>query len=386
MTSARALHVRCSTWDQVELFTTRKLRHGRLLSMKVPFDAKVGAAVTLGLELPNQLVIAIDGFVRQASAIEAHRTWIEVELTGSNEELLSRISAMVSYEVEPPTDPQMVAILSTRSPEDLGKNELPADERDLFHQLSSEIRRLRAAAVHDVLGVPADAPPELARRAWKQVVQRYHPDNVASRQAPALVHLAEELTILVNRAYDRMRAALVAEGRGVLVGSSVASPPGWLVGFEDMASGSGASAPSAAATAETQTGVRDQGGDALAARARAFLEQGQTNDACGLLSEALVMYPYSKRLRSLFHVASALASVDAGEMVRATTELEAAMVHHKDSEEATRLLDYLRTHDNAQAEDLRGLLASLGTIRDHHVLVEKNQGSTELFRTLQDLL
>ncbi len=57
----RTLHVRCGTWDEVTTFTSRKLRRGKLLSMKVPFTADVGASVTLGLELPNGLVIAIDG-------------------------------------------------------------------------------------------------------------------------------------------------------------------------------------------------------------------------------------------------------------------------------------------------------------------------------------
>lgn len=209
MTPTRALHVRCSTWDQVELFTTRKLRYGKLLSMKVPFVAAVGAAVTLGLELPNQLVIAIDGYVKQASALEADRTWIEIELIGSTEELLSRIAAMVSYEADPPTDPQVVAVLSVRSPIDAANDDLPADERELFQHLSGELRRLRAAAVHDVLGVPADAAPEMVRRGWKALLHRFHPDIVSRRQVPALTHLAEELTVLANRAYDRMRAALV---------------------------------------------------------------------------------------------------------------------------------------------------------------------------------
>ena len=42
--AGRTLHVRCTTWDQVVVFTTRKLRKGRMLSMKVPFAATVGMA------------------------------------------------------------------------------------------------------------------------------------------------------------------------------------------------------------------------------------------------------------------------------------------------------------------------------------------------------
>ena len=63
MAGARTLHVRCATWEQVEVFHTRKLRRGKLLSMKVPFRCDPGAEVTLNLELPNQVVIVIAGVV-----------------------------------------------------------------------------------------------------------------------------------------------------------------------------------------------------------------------------------------------------------------------------------------------------------------------------------
>ena len=59
--ASRTLQVRCSSWEQVDIFTTRKLRKGKLLSIKVPFSAKTGMAVTIGLELPNEVVVAIEG-------------------------------------------------------------------------------------------------------------------------------------------------------------------------------------------------------------------------------------------------------------------------------------------------------------------------------------
>ena len=58
MASARSLHIACNTWDQVEAIYERKLRRGNLMSIKVPFDAAPGDRITLGLELPSQLVIA----------------------------------------------------------------------------------------------------------------------------------------------------------------------------------------------------------------------------------------------------------------------------------------------------------------------------------------
>ena len=363
MATARTLHVRCSTWEQVEVFTTRKLRKGKLLSMKVPFEAKVGTPVTLGLELPNQLVIAIDGIVQRASPVENDRTWIELELSMSDEVML-RIKAMASHEVEPGTDPQIQSIPAVRKSTVQQADDLPADERELFQHLSGELRRLRAAAVHDVLGVPANAGPELIRTSWKNLIRRHHPDLVARRGAPAITHLAEELTILSNRAYDRLRAALVAEGRGVIVGPTLSTPPGWLVGFEDISSGDGSPAPrvptkferaESPAPAATPSAGPLQGGEAFETRARAMLAQGDANAAREVLAAALVIYPRSKSLRSMYYVATALVAVQDGEMMLATSQLETALAHHEQCNEAAAMLEYIRKHGTPKADDMRRL-------------------------------
>ncbi|HEY6178869.1 MAG TPA: hypothetical protein VIX73_30665, partial [Kofleriaceae bacterium] len=105
MAGARTLHVRCATWEQVEVFHTRKLRRGKLLSMRVPFRAEPGAEVTLNLELPNQVVIVVDGVVLKASPVEADpkaaksdagKTWLEVELVGFTEDVIARIRRMAA--------------------------------------------------------------------------------------------------------------------------------------------------------------------------------------------------------------------------------------------------------------------------------------------------
>ena len=77
MAAGRTLHVKCTTWEQVESVHTRKLRKGKLLSMKVPFAAVLGAQVTLGLELPNEVVIAIDGTVAKTSPVEGDSTHVD---------------------------------------------------------------------------------------------------------------------------------------------------------------------------------------------------------------------------------------------------------------------------------------------------------------------
>jgi hypothetical protein len=88
MAPGRSLHIKCATWDQVEAFYQRKLRRGNVLSMKVPFTADTGTPITLGLELPNQLMVAIDGKVLKASQVDgSDRTWMEIELGGLTAEL-----------------------------------------------------------------------------------------------------------------------------------------------------------------------------------------------------------------------------------------------------------------------------------------------------------
>ncbi|MEO7730946.1 MAG: J domain-containing protein, partial [Kofleriaceae bacterium] len=259
MASARTLHVRCTTWEQVEVFHTRKLRRGKLLSMKVPFHSDPRSEVTLNLELPNQVVIVIEGTVLKSSPVEPDpkaskpetgKTWLEVELAGFTEEVIARIRRMAAGDGEPiPTRPVRITgehpiIDSARgagdsftglaanavgaSPAHPAKaegahdsNDLPADERAMFQHLTGELRRLRSVAVHAVLGVARDADAEEIRRGWMDLIRRHHPDLVARRNAPAITHLAEELTILANRAYDRLRVALVAEGRATSVGPAL---------------------------------------------------------------------------------------------------------------------------------------------------------------------
>lgn len=395
MAPGRTLHVRCPTWEQVEQFHTRKLRRGKLLSMRVPFEATIGTELTLGLELPNGVTIAIDGTVHKASPIEGDtKTWIELELIGFTEEVLARIKAIAAEAtapsaVAPPPRPPRPASSSaphavapparkpssdaapaaradgTKRTVDL----LPADERELFQQLTTELRRMRQAAVHEVLGVPRDAGPDAIRRAWKELIRRLHPDLVARRKAPAITHLAEELTILANRAYDRLRAAVVAEGRGLAVGSAVTRPPGWLVGFDDLSSTAREPAPPPRARTRSKVGsipavhvpgparptTPAQGGDTFETRARAMLGQGDADNAQEVLAAALVVYPRSRPLRSLYYVASAMAALGKGEVMLATSQLEAALAHYDGCTEAAQLLEYLSKHDPADQDALRSV-------------------------------
>lgn len=370
----RTLHVRCRTWDQVQTFYTRKLRQGRMLSMKVPFTEAVGAQVTLGLELPNGLVIAIDGRVQRASPIEGApadgaRTWIEIELVGFTDDVIGRIKEMASgsQQIATPTAPAPPAAPIRRSQTIIPAEELPADERALFQHLSAELRRLRQLPVHEVLGVQRDAGPDEIRRGWMLLVRKQHPDLVARRNAPAISHLAEELTIVANRAYDRLRAALVAEDRGAAFGPAISAPAGWLVGFEDLTTedaqpisqprplpkrlptANPVAPPSMATSASTQ------GGEAFELRARAMLGDGDSSNAQEVLAAALCVYPRSRPLRSLYYVASAIAALEKGEVMLATSQLETALAHHEQCTEAAVILEHLRKHGHAESDVMKRL-------------------------------
>jgi hypothetical protein len=375
--AGRTLHVRCATWEQVEAFHTRKLRRGKLLSMKVPFQAQNGAQVTLGLELPNGVVIAIDGNVLKASPIEGDtKTWIEVELTGFTDEVTQRIRALaksaeqVKPQPAPPPPPPVKPRVSTRDVE-----EKPSDERAMFQQLTAELKRLRAQPVHEVLGVSRDADAEAVRVQWMNLVRKHHPDLVARHNAPAITHLAEELTILLNRAYDRLRVALVAEGRATTIGSTLQHPSGWLVGFEDLSSVDGTpvkprtatsarvatppqGVPTPPRTTTTQAPAPNvQGGEAFEQRARAMLLQGDANNAQEVLAAALVVYPRSKPLRSLYYVASAVAAMYKGEMMLATSQLETALAHHAECKEAAAILDEIRKRGDVRPDEIKSVFA-----------------------------
>ena len=189
------------------------------------------------------------------------------------------------------------------------------------------------------------------------LVRRHHPDLVARYAAPAITHLAEELTILCNRAYDRLRAALVAEGRGTAIGSALRQPAGWLVGFDDISS---TGAPHPVRTthppvpAEAVAASPPKGSETFEVRAREMLGEGNARNAQEILAAALCVYPRSRPLRSLYYVASAIGALQGGELMLATSQLETALAHHECAE-AAAVLDHVRAHGCERGDLVRGL-------------------------------
>jgi hypothetical protein len=411
------LRVRCVTWDQVEAFYAHKLRRGRLLTMRVPFEPALNEAMTLGVELPNQMVIAIDGTVSQVGQRGAgDKIAVELNLHGLTPEILARLkllvaegrtaapaprtdrrapspgpgawgaaapgrpAAVTASDVGVPVRPGSVTPLAPPPPppddsEDDEDTELGGAGRAVFDALDAELRRMRELAAHEVLGVDWDAEAAEVRAAWIGLGRRFHPDVVARYRARILRDVSEELTIHVNRAYDRMRAALVADGRAAAFGPALHPPRGWLVGWEDLATGGDIHvlAPEPAHVPPRQrTTVRfesaplrgedlfgdlgaehagdgatalphaDSAGQSFEKQARARLALGDHATAREILAAALHVYPRNAPLRALYHVASAMGALEGGQHMLATSQLEAALVQDPDCREAATALEGLR--------------------------------------------
>jgi len=397
MSGARILRVRCVTWDQVEAFYTRKLRRGRVLSMRVPFAAEPNAEVTLGLELPNQMVVVIDGTVTQVGDEVDGKTAVEINLHGVTPELVARLETLVAdgratpgeSDDGEPTSPAPdgepataeVAMLDEETPEPAPDPvaSLSESERAVYQSLEGELLRMRELAAHEVLGVSWGATPEEVRSAWIALGRRFHPDVMARHRSPALGRVCEEIAIHVNRAYDRMRAALVAEGRAAAVGPSLHPARGWLIGFDELDTGDRAFEPhdppvvprfrssvrfdnheplredelfgdlkldtSDGAGELAMPTARAAPGEAFERQARARLASGDHAAAREILSAALHVYPRSGTLRALYHVASAMDALDGGQSLLATSQLEAALVQDPGCCEAAVALDALRQRE-----------------------------------------
>lgn len=370
----RTLRVKCASWDQVEAFYLRKLRRGRSVTIRVPFAPAAGEGIAVGLELPNDLVVAIDGTIRKVTGAGDDRSTIEIELVGLTPAMIDRLETLVA-------DGRAAAALPGASVEPMprGAGE-PAEARVV--QLDAELRRLRQLAVHEVLGVPWDADAIQVRAAWRQLCQRYHPDAIGADGSVAVAHLAEELMILINRAYDRMRASLVGEGRAAAHGPALRPEKGWLVAFDAISTGEVTPTPGigdvevvrapdgrrrkAPTTSEpsvrfgrTTEHVFDElGAGAPGARsldaaraatdnvfehqARQRLAAGDHHAAREVLAAALYVYPKNQTLRALYHVAAAMEALDGGQAEHASSQLEAALSADPGCREARVALDDLR--------------------------------------------
>lgn len=385
----RTLKVKCPTWQHVETFYERKLRKDNTLTLRVPFDTEEGAQVALGLQLPNNEMISIEGTViGLVPGDPGQRDAARLFLHGMNEPLLHRLRALVADglggratdrkpapppppSAQPESQPQWVRSPSPARParapsqpaprapsappvtlpEDAPVDEVvepPIEpsvqdvseyERAVFLELDGELARLRESAAHEVLGVAEDADVAQIRAAYFALTKRYHPDIYARYRSRALLSMAQELFIHINKAYDRMRDALVAAGRAIVAGPALLPHDGWLAGLDDMAAGdelAGAKSAPHRAPARAPTGG---GNGDIEDEVAALLDADSFEAAREKVASALHFDPRNRRLRALYHVISGRERLATGEPMAAATQFEAALAHDRDCRPAREALD-----------------------------------------------
>ncbi|HEU5056043.1 MAG TPA: tetratricopeptide repeat protein [Kofleriaceae bacterium] len=265
-----SLKVKCPTWDHVESFYARKVKEGNSLSARVPFHPHIGEVVTIALELPDELVIAIESEVLEAApAPDGRKSAVRLRLVGLTPSVRGRLESLVAEARRQksvsgprprPETPPMPQVLPPPEPVDAPVDEVveppvvptadqvPERERSVFVALEGELKRMREAAANDVLGVKWDASVEEIRGAYFALTRRLHPDVYARHRSPAIHFMASELFIHINRAYDRMRDAAVASGSAIAPGPALLPHRGWMAEFDDIgAQASGAPARPATA-------------------------------------------------------------------------------------------------------------------------------------------
>jgi hypothetical protein len=398
----RTLKVKCPTWRHVETFYSRKLRKDRTLTLRVPFEPEEGAQISVGLELPDGEMVSIPGTIIGVTAGEDDdRNAMRLFLHGLDAGLLDRLKAMVaaadaSTNAQPaspgptpaaaPVRPQAAPksapkapaapahnsgrvdaaprqfVGTSRSgptlvqppattPEDApvdelieppfepGVDDVSEYERDVFLYLDGELRRMRESASYEVLGVDQHADVAVIRAAYFELTKRFHPDLFARYRSRAILHMSQELFIHINKAYDRLRNALVAAGQAIVAGPALIPHDGWLAGMDDI---QGADDLSQVSLRRERSYGEDppsrQGtGDLLA-----LVRTGKFEEARERVAAALHYDPRDRRMRALYHVISGRELMSRHEGTAAATQFEAALAHDRTCREAREALEELR--------------------------------------------
>lgn len=262
---ARTIKVRCATWDQVEAFYTVKLK-ADVLVVKMPISPSVGEGVTVALGLPNGLVFAIDGAVTQVGAKDGQARYpVAMKMHGLTREvrgrlerlvadgragLLSSLSALPDAAVDAqaaqaaqaaPAGADAEAEAEEARAVRLDGGPLSPSAQAAFDAMTEYHKLIRTQMTHEILGVSYDADLRTVRAAYFELARRRHPDLVARENAPALTRLASEVFLHINRAYDRLREALVVSSGAKLARPASTGGSAWLVEESDVASGDGKS-------------------------------------------------------------------------------------------------------------------------------------------------
>lgn len=377
----RTLKVKCSTWQHVETFYERKLRRDKTLTIRVPFEPKVGSIMSLGLQLPNGTAMAIDGKVMSADADGGGKTALRLHLHGLTEAVVAELKAMVAAagqgarsgtragarattRADRASAPQAPSSTTARGrdagpvppaarPEDApmserveppfepDRDELGGYELGVFDELDAEIRRVRECAAHQVLGVADDADVAEIRGAYFELSKRYHPDLYAKYRSAAIMSLAQDVFIYVNRAYDRMRDSTVEAGSAVIAGPALLPHDGWLIGMDDIE-------PDVHVMMESDSQPTSaQSMPIIQSTAEELMAAGDFEGAREHVAEALHADPRNRQLRALYYVISGKQALLEGDTVLASTQFEAALAHDRDFRQARAALDELRANNQS---------------------------------------
>jgi hypothetical protein len=234
--------------------------------------------------------------------------------------------APVDELIEPPLEPAI--------------DDVSEYERDVFLYLDQELRRMRECAAYEVLGVDEHADVVIIRAAYFELTKRFHPDLFARYRSRAILHMSQELFIHVNKAYDRLRNALVAAGHAIVAGPALIPHDGWLANLDDI-DGPGDEPSGISLLRERSYGdeppSRQGTGDLLA-----LVRAGKFEEARERVAAALHYDPRDRRMRALYHVISGRELMARGEETAAATQFEAALAHDRTCREASEALEELR--------------------------------------------
>lgn len=393
----RTLKVKCPTWKHVETFYKRKLRRDKTLTIRVPFNPAEGSGLTIRLQLPDGQITNIEGRVLGVLPGEnPNKAAITLHLHGFTDDIAKTLRALVksadqdaivkksdgadavastsdavaesgaeaggasdtessaddevlgsSVNVElPAAEPRDAPIDEVvRAPYEPDITTISEFEREVFEQLQSELINLREFAANEVLGVARDASVEDIRNGYFARTKHFHPDVFARYRSVAVTHMAQEVFIHINRAYDRMREAAVSEGRAVLAGPALLPHDGWLASLDDMAAAESEPGDEAKAADGASTEAMSSETDAVDMvfkTAEEFMVQGDYEHARSFVASALHGDPRNRRLRALYYLIGGKQALADGDTVLAASQFDSALAHDREYQPAREALQELR--------------------------------------------
>jgi tetratricopeptide (TPR) repeat protein len=208
--------LKCPSWEQLEAIYERDIKRGAL-ALKSPNPPPIGSRINLELVLPSGSALPLTGLVTLHTRGSGGATRIEVQLQFAPGDLWmieSGIAAarrarenaaeyeQLEIEVDDPEDDIATATAET----------------ELANALQAEFDALMGRPPHQILGVPPNASPEVAREAFAALSKRYHPDAYARFTNERLWSLAGELFMLVSDAFNALADQAASRASAMLGG------------------------------------------------------------------------------------------------------------------------------------------------------------------------